>query len=127
MLFYCFKDESNFQFDVLRFCETWLSPELESLVALQSFNPDFKHKQPNKEGGGLAIFMKNHLGFQIRIDITIPDNLRSIFDCLFVDIIRVQIKFTIGLMYRSPSHDSVTDVNTFMQQVLRNSIMKIVN
>ena len=44
MLLECFRDGSNFQFDVLRFSETWHTPEIESLVALQSYNPVFKNK-----------------------------------------------------------------------------------
>jgi hypothetical protein len=113
-------DTSNFQFDILCFEETWLSPELENLVKFDSYNQIFSHKQPNKEGGGLAIFIKDHIEFHTRDDIVIPNHLKNLFDGLFIDISVHQEKYTIGVMYRSPSHDTIAEVTSFLEQVIDN-------
>ena len=114
-LFQYIFDASNFRFDILCFEETWLSPELESLVEFNSFSPVYSHKQPNKEGGGLAVFIGDHLEYKQRSDINIPDVLKGLFDCLFIDTSVNNEKYTIGVMYRSPSHDTIAEVNQFLQ------------
>ena len=79
-------EKSKFSFDILCFEETWLSSELENLACFNSYENIYRHKQPNKEGGGIAIFIKNYLKYNIRCDIIIPDNLIGLFDCIFIDL-----------------------------------------
>ena len=118
LLFEYLYSKNSFKFDVLCFDETWLSTDLENQALFDSYNAIFRHKQPQKKGGGLAIFIGKTLSYQVRSDIVIPEALHNIFDCLFVDIYVNKSKYTIGLMYRSPSHNSIPEVNRFLQDIL---------
>jgi hypothetical protein len=102
------QQSANFSFDVISFCETWLNESLEELVTMDNYVGIFKHKCPNKEGGGLGFFLKSDLSFKVRNDLSVPEELSSLFDCIFVDIdIGTSSKnIIVGNLYRSPSNQS---------------------
>jgi exonuclease III len=128
-IFQLIHDQSKFKFDILCFEETWLSVELESLVEFNSYHKIFSHKQPNKEGGGLAIYLGEHLEYNKRNDINIPHNLQGLFDCLFIDVQINEDRYTIGVMYRSPSYNTIAEVTAFLQyslDILQNEHRKVV-
>ena len=118
LLFKYLDEEYKFQFDILSFDETWLSSGIDQLISFESYTPLFKHKIPNKQGGGLAYFIKNGLKYNNRNDIAIPPNLHNKLDCLFIEVFAQNTWLVIGLMYRSPSHDSIADVNTYLQDII---------
>jgi len=111
-----------FQFDIITFTETWLNSDLEDLVSLNNYRPVFQHKANKKEGGGLAIFVKEGLSYIIRSDINIPVEFRDKFDVLFVEILmgNTSNNFIIGLVYRSPNSnesDFVANINAILNQL----------
>lgn len=117
----------NFQFDILTFCETWLDDDLENLVQFENYSGLFRHKFGRKEGGGLALYVKNNLKFKIRHDLLFPEQFRSSFDCMFVEILankdnmHNQVKNTIlGVIYRSPSQQSIPELTESLQKLLQN-------
>ena len=118
LLFEYLKCNSNFQFDILTFDETWLNSDLEELVTFGGYSKLTKNKKPKKEGGGLAIFVNNDIDFKQRTDIEIPPSLHNLFDCLFIEVSCNGEQLIIGLLYRSPSHDSVAEMNTFLSGVI---------
>ena len=118
LLFECIRSEYNFQFDILTFDETWLNSELEQLVTFENYRQVMKHKLPKKEGGGLAFFVKNNIEFIHRNDILLPTELQSKFECLFIEVPTQNEHIVIGLMYRSPSHDSIAEVNHFLRTTI---------
>jgi hypothetical protein len=109
----------NFEFDIISFDETWLCKELEDLVVFNGYTSVFKHKAPQKEGGGLAIFVKNNIDFIIRDDILIPDHLHNIFDSITIEIQMPKKNIILSLVYRSPSHDSINDVTNYVLEFLK--------
>ena len=50
-------------FDILSFTETWLDDHLQQLAFFNDYQSVFKHKVGQKEGGGLAIFIRNNIYF----------------------------------------------------------------
>ena len=117
IIFALLKQKYHFEFDIITFDETWLCNELEDLVTFENYNSVYKHKEPQKEGGGLAIYIRNHLEHVVRNDILIPENLKNIFDCLTIELLTSTKNIIVSLIYRSPSHDSVADVTNYLQEI----------
>lgn len=114
LLFDSLLHTKNFAFDIITFNETWLNTDLENLAYFNDYSSVFKHKIGSKEGGGIAVYVKNHIKFQIRHDLTIDDIKRALYDCVFIEIDHNEeshqsnIKNTvIGVVYRSPSNPSI--------------------
>ena len=97
LLFETLSENSNFYFDVLTFCETWLSPDLEQLVNFSGYSKTMKHKSTVK-GGGLAIYVKENLHYIARNDINVRPEFENLFDCLFIQINRKPNDIVIGVI-----------------------------
>ena len=50
-------ENTNFEFDILSFTETWANSDLETLVNFDNYTSLFKHKPTTKEGGGIAVYV----------------------------------------------------------------------
>ena len=48
----------------------------------------------------------------------LPTELQSKFECLFIEVPTQNEHIVIGLMYRSPSHDSIAEVNHFLRTTI---------
>lgn len=97
-------------FDIITIEETWLDEITEKLVAIPGYTFISKPKQPSKIGGGLGIFIKDELSYELEEDILkIKDN--SKYDGLFVKIENEKCvnNINLGVFYRSPSFDSITE------------------
>jgi hypothetical protein len=118
--------ESNkFAFDILTFTETWMNDDLENIVQFDNYVSCFKHKSTNKEGGGIAVFVKNGIDFKLRHDISFSEDERYKYDCMFLEFTHTtghsgnKEKNTIlGILYRSPSYSSVHDLNESLSSLL---------
>ena len=109
----------DFTFDVLSFTETWLDESLENLVKFQDYVGLFKHKPVTKEGGGIAMFIRQTINFKTRDDIFFRDTDGSQYDSLFIEVINKHEKnVIIGVIYRSPSHPTVKDFTKSLSEVL---------
>ena len=117
-------ENTNFEFDILSFTETWANSDLETLVNFDNYTSLFKHKPTTKEGGGIAVYVKNGIQFKVRDDIAFPENSRNMFDGLFLEIIGHNDSGSccknsvIGVIYRSPSFPSVQDFNDTLSQLI---------
>lgn len=98
-------------FDVLSFTESWLDDTLQQLAVLENYKPVFKHKVGKKEGGGIAINVKNTIKYICRPDLSMPHDQQHKFDCLFIEISPETFSrnIIVGIVYRSPSYDSIAD------------------
>ena len=114
LLFETLKSDFNYEFDVISFVETWLDSNLEKLVNIPGYCPVFKHKIDKKKGGGLAILIKQGLKFQTRHDLFVPETLQSLFDCLFIEVPAHEQSIVIGVVYRSPSNNSIQQLTEFL-------------
>jgi hypothetical protein len=72
ILFHSLSQSHNFSFDLLTFTETWLDDNLMQLVNFNGYSKQFKHKHKCKEGGGLAIFVKDNIRYKVRNDLFVP-------------------------------------------------------
>lgn len=107
----------NFHFDVLTFEETWLDENLCDYVKFKGYSMITKHKLQKKEGGGIAIFISDKLEYK-ELAISVPTDKQNLFDCLFIEIEYGRKSIILGVLYRSPSHNSVHEFNNFIDSVL---------
>ena len=89
--------------------ETWLQDHDCSLYALEGYHTAEKHRV-NLVGGGVAIYIQDHLTYSVRPDVSLFDqDLKS----LFVEIDGKQMdnkkNIILGVIYRPPN----TDINVF--------------
>ena len=109
--FFADLSSQNFSFDVLTYTETWLDHCLERAVSFEGYVSVMKHKHPVKEGGGLAIFVKDDIQFRIRSDLSFPPEKQSQFDGIFIEFEpnNGQARpLVLGNLYRSPSFKSIS-------------------
>ena len=109
---------TNFQFDILTFEETWLDDSLCDLIQFQNYTLVTKHKLGKKEGGGIAIFISNDLEYST-LDITVPIEMQPFFDCLFIETKYGNKSIVIGVLYRSPTFNSIKDFYKFIDPILQ--------
>jgi hypothetical protein len=79
-------DNSDFNFDVITFTETWANEQLQEMLNFQNYNSEFKHKINRKEGGGLAVYITEALRYKSRHDLQFPMLKQNEYDALFVEI-----------------------------------------
>ena len=120
LLFQSFKSDKYFGFDILTFTETWLDDNLQHLISFDDYNAIFKHKVGKKEGGGIAIFVRDNINFIHRTDLSFTHSKQNLFDCLFIEISSSKLtkNIILGVLYRSPSHDSTTDFTLSLMELL---------
>ena len=111
----------NFSFEILTFTEIWLDNHLEAGINFDTYIPVMKHKSPVKEGGGLAIFVKTHIRFKLRNDLTFPIDKQNQFDGIFIEIEshdKQTRPLVLGNIYRSPSYNSITDFSQSLSLII---------
>jgi exonuclease III len=122
-LFFQSLQSDNFHgFDILTFTETWLDGNLQQLVYFEHYNAIFKHKVGRKEGGGIAIFVKENMNYINRPDLSFPENKQHLFDSLFIEISSPYHtkNIILGVVYRSPSQNSIADFTLSITELLDN-------
>ena len=117
ILFESLKHSHDFEFDIISFDETWLNSELQKLTDFEGYTPIYKHKTRIKEGGGIAIFVKQNIKFHVRDDLSVPLEKQNMFDCLFIEIVTSEFPIIIGTVYRSPSSNSTRELSQFITEV----------
>ena len=111
----------NFSFEILTFTETWLDNHLETGINFDTYIPVMKHKSPVKEGGGLAIFVKTHIRFKLRNDLTFPIDKQNQFDGIFIEIEshdKQICPLVLAKIYHSPSYNSITDFSQSLSLII---------
>ena len=105
-----FHDSHDFEFDILSFTETWANSHLEDLLHFQNYQSIFKHKNDRKEGGGIAVYVKDGISFKQRADLMLPSQVNCQYDCLFFELMsdsKCKKNIIIGTIYRSPSYNNI--------------------
>lgn len=120
MYFESLKSPSFDGFDIISFTETWLDDNLTQLTHLDDYSAVFKHKSNKKEGGGIAIFIKNSLTFVERPDLLMPADIQHACDCLFIELTskKFERNIIIGIMYRSPRQNSEIVFKNCLNKIL---------
>jgi hypothetical protein len=117
LYFETLKSEHFNSFDILTFTETWLDDHLQDIVQFDNYHSIFKHKDKQKEGGGLAVYIKDEFNFKKRNDLAVPTEKQQLFDTLFIEISHPSYKSSIilGILYRSPSYNSVEEFTSYLK------------
>ena len=104
----------QFQFTVIGFTETWLSPDNnEDLYGLPGYAHIGKHRSV-RIGGGVSIFIKENIPFIARTDLDIfNETIESVFIEIDKDYVGRNKNIIIGVLYRPPD----TDVHIFSSYV----------
>jgi len=76
-----------------------------------------KHKFDKKEGGGIGMYVANDVQYKV-LDISVPEEQRCMFDCLFIELEECSKPLVIGTFYRSPSLKSQRELTNFMENLL---------
>ena len=105
-------------FTVIAISETWISN-----APVFPFNlPGYKFIHSDRisgRGGGVGLFIKNDILFQIRTDISfVSENDSNFCEYLFIDFMSDNSKYTIGVIYRKPDLH-VDDFIEFYTNTLR--------
>lgn len=99
------------KFDIFALSETWLSSnELDELYIDGYHLPLIKNRSLGR-GGGVALYLANHLAFNRRHDFEIPE-----LELLWSEVFLPNSKILIGVCYRPPRNLS-TDIDRFMELI----------
>lgn len=117
----CIFETGNIELDILCFVETWLNEQNGNVVHFDQYKHVSTKKPNSGRGGGISIFVKDHLDFHIREDLKFPEQFKDIYDCLFIEVHSSDPNIPstlIGTMYRSPSHASETHFINSIEHLL---------
>ncbi len=85
-------------YDVLIFTETWLSPTTsDDDLYICNFNPPFRCDRPDRQGGGVAIYIREGMNASQRLDLSIIG-----IESVWLELSTNQRKLIIGGIYRPP-------------------------
>ncbi|MCG8049353.1 MAG: reverse transcriptase domain-containing protein [Candidatus Thiodiazotropha endolucinida] len=91
-----------YEFDILTFTETWLSPAVatEDLM-LQSYNTPERKDREGDSHGGLILYVKEGVHYKRRTDL----ELRNI-ECIWIELANVNKHILLGVFYRPPNSNA---------------------
>lgn len=111
---------SSITFDIIT--ETWLDDSLTNTFQFEGYSSLYKHKTPDKRGSGIAIFVKNTLKCKTRPDLHLTLNRYLEFDCLFIELLPDTTfhspALILGVLYRSPSHNNISNINQELSVII---------
>ena len=89
--------------DILSFIERWLKPNVnDETLKLPGYKiPPFRRDRQNKTGGGVIVYVKEHINCNVRPDLQI-DNI----ECLWIEIKFKNKKYLYGTFYIPPDSGS---------------------
>ena len=91
-----------FEFDILAFTETWLSPTtLIDDLLLQSYNTPERNDRAGDAHGGVIVYVKEGIRYKRRKDLEI----RGI-ECVWIEVANNNKRILFGLFYRAPNSDA---------------------
>ena len=93
-------------FDILSFSETWLSPNIcNKDLELQHYQSPERKDRNNDSHGGVLLYVRDNLSYKRRNDLEINGT-----ECIWIELtLRYSVKLLIGLFYRPPNSNALTD------------------
>ena len=92
-------DAMSGEFDILCFCETWLSSNTKNLVSINNYEPFHSCRDSRSPGGGVSIFAKPYLKPKLLDKYQIS---LSFFECAGIEFTKYNKKFLVCEIYRPP-------------------------
>ena len=111
-------DAMNNPFHILGFTETWLNVENHSDAHFDDFEHVYNlrnvdgHFDMKDRGGGLLLFIRNHLSFKIRDDL---NRMLPFIETLFIEIQYKNKSYIVGVVYRTPN----TNIELFTDEIYK--------
>ena len=97
-----------FSIDIMSFCETKISNDIENLYNLNGYVLLTNNR--NHYGGGVCMYIRNHLSFSILDDLC---KSCDTIETLFVDVFFLQKHILIGIIYRRPNGNIKSFIETY--------------
>jgi hypothetical protein len=111
--------EMSFMFPVICLSETWLNSNNKNSVSL----PGYRHEsrvRPKKLGGGVSIFIRDHLPYSARNDLSqMKDECEAVFIEIDRSAINARKNVIVGCIYRPPKTNADA-FNESMRVILEN-------
>ncbi|KAK3094860.1 hypothetical protein FSP39_007176 [Pinctada imbricata] len=87
------------EIDILSFSETWLNKNIENYeVNIQGYSPPFRCDRDDKQGGGVAVYVKKDIVCKRRTDLEVKG-----VECVWLEINIKHVNYLIGTFYRPPN------------------------
>ena len=110
--FECLISALDFSPHIIAVNETWEKPNSTGQYKNLKNYIYLSNPRKNNKGGGVALYIKKNLIFDIRSDLNIMDE--KIFESIFIDIYFDHEVVTCGTIYRSPKKDTKS-LNKFFE------------
>ena len=112
-------------FDIIGLTETWLNEQNVNSPIFKDYNynhvyktrPLDKDSEMKDRGGGISLFIRNHIPFKVRDDLSV---FTPYLELLFVEINLDNKKFLIGVAYRIPNEKMeffTEGINTILEKI----------
>ena len=96
-------DNINYSFDFIGLTETWLNSTNYDLFQIRGYQEPYQKYREKRKGGGVIMYVKDHIRFKIRSDLTFTDDTtEDIFIEIDKDIYNTPKPIVIGVVYRAP-------------------------
>ena len=105
----------NIFFSVVAVSETWLHKSNSDLFNIPGYH-FISNSREHKSGGGVGLYIQSDMNFKLRIDLQSSEN--SLYESVFVEIMRPQGKnIIVGCLYRPPDA-SLNGFNRSLEDIL---------
>ena len=115
--FEIFLSDLDIEFTVIALTETWLNSNNYDLYNINGYVLESRHRS-NKVGGGVALFIRQGIQFQLRQDLC---EFSDVIESLFIEISKTDINtennIVIGVVYRPPG-GNIDDFNGVISNIL---------
>ena len=104
-------------FPILGMSETWFKPHNKDFYGIRGYTAEHNCRE-SRRGGGVSIYIKEHIEFSLREDLNQNDN---IIESIFIEIDKDQFNkdknIIVGVIYRPPGTD-IKEFNEVMLELL---------
>ena len=121
----CLIDMLSDPFDIIGLTETWLNDNNANSPIFKDYNynhvyktrPLDKNSETKDQGGGISLFVRNHIPFKIRDDLSV---FTPYLELLFIEINLDNKKYLIGVAYRVPNEKMelfIEGINSILEKI----------
>lgn len=106
------------RFDIISFCETRLTPELNDLFSINNYS---MYSMPrNTRGGGVVTYVSKKYDAIVIPELSFSNDF---IESIFIEMVRGDTKYLVGCLYRPPSSSMIDFINKLndMHETIRNS------
>ncbi|EDO36449.1 predicted protein [Nematostella vectensis] len=108
------------EFSIIALTETWLKDNKDEIPELQGYKTLSQNRR-EKDGGGIALFIKDHIMFKIRTDLNAIKINQDTSEILFIEVTcRHSPNIIVGVIYRPPDNNYnqfEQSLNNILQQL----------